>query len=352
MTRPQRIDTVGERVKIRILTDATIRSLGLQEVSILVTSAGRRVELTELLRNDAYALGLKPRILTTDTSPTWSAACLLSDKFYAVPRADSAEYAQSIENIILSENVRLLVPTIDTELIAIANHRDQWELHHRDLHMLSHSIAFVAMCRNKIATMHELSRIGIPTPKTYFSESDFTAKGAKWPLIAKPAGGSSSKGIRDVRNEAEFRAAVSDPSLLVQEKLEGKEYTVNVYVDLDGHVVSAIPHRREAIRGGEVEKGIVEELPGVAEIVDKIVRSFSGVRGPLNFQGMRSYDDVFFVFEINARFGGGFPLAHRAGGRFTRWALEEGVLRRRLTPEPVEYGWRMMRADRSFFVRG
>jgi len=29
------------------------------------------------------------------------------------------------------------------------------------------------------------------------------------------------------------------------------------------------------------------------------------------------------VFEINARFGGGFPLAHRAGARFSRWLLED-----------------------------
>jgi carbamoyl-phosphate synthase large subunit len=29
------------------------------------------------------------------------------------------------------------------------------------------------------------------------------------------------------------------------------------------------------------------------------------------------------VFEINARFGGGYPLADHAGGKFAKWLLAE-----------------------------
>ena len=37
------------------------------------------------------------------------------------------------------------------------------------------------------------------------------------------------------------------------------------------------------------------------------------------------------IIEINARFGGGYPLAHHAGGRFTDWLLDE--LEGKLVPD-------------------
>ena len=92
-------------------------------------------------------------------------------------------------------------------------------------------------------------------------------------------------------------------------------------------------------------------LEGIEGIVKALVASQPAMRGPFNLQGMRRADGRFAVFEINGRFGGGFPLAHQAGGRFTRWVLEEGVLGREVQEHATEFGWRMMRCDRSIFVR-
>ena len=47
-----------------------------QEFPILVSSAGRRVELISLLREDATRLGLHPRIVATDTNPNASTGLL------------------------------------------------------------------------------------------------------------------------------------------------------------------------------------------------------------------------------------------------------------------------------------
>ena len=106
-----------------------------------------------------------------------------------------------------------------------------------------------------------------------------------------------------------------------------------------------------ATRGGEVEKGVIEPFEHVEEIVRALVASQPGMRGPFNLQGILRDNGSFAVFEVNARFGGGFPLAHRAGARFTRWVIEESVLGRTLAPQSIEVGWRMMRCDKSVFVR-
>ena len=56
------------------------------------------------------------------------------------------------------------------------------------------------------------------------------------------------------------------------------------------------------------------------------------------------------VFEINARFGGGYPLAHFAGAEYTRWLLEEVVG----LPSTAHDGWRsgalMLRYDAATFA--
>jgi carbamoyl-phosphate synthase large subunit len=57
------------------------------------------------------------------------------------------------------------------------------------------------------------------------------------------------------------------------------------------------------------------------------------------------------LIEINARFGGGFPLAWAAGARTTRWAIQFGA---GLPPLPAALDWKsevkMLRYDQSVFM--
>ena len=118
-------------------------------------------------------------------------------------------------SIIEKENVQLVVPTIDTELANIAAHRDSWERRAPGLFVVSHASDFVAICRDKATTMLELKKIGLDVPVTYFypGAEPLSTIQAQWPLIAKPIGGSSSKGVRDIRNQQEFDAAAQEEGL-------------------------------------------------------------------------------------------------------------------------------------------
>jgi len=52
----------------------------------------------------------------------------------------------------------------------------------------------------------------------------------------------------------------------------------------------------------------------------KVVKAIPGLFGAICFQAIVGADGPV-VLEINARFGGGFPVTHRAGARFTQWLL-------------------------------
>jgi carbamoyl-phosphate synthase large subunit len=61
------------------------------------------------------------------------------------------------------------------------------------------------------------------------------------------------------------------------------------------------------------------------EIAVKINHCLPTARGILCFQVIEDIRSGLRVIEINARFGGGYPLADHAGATFAQWLLEEIV---------------------------
>ena len=58
-------------------------------------------------------------------------------------------------------------------------------------------------------------------------------------------------------------------------------------------------------------------------VAEKIGSALKGrAFGALCFQALVDANEQPTAIEINARFGGGYPLAHRAGATFTKWLLE------------------------------
>src|SRR3546814_1211759 len=98
-----------------------------------------------------------------------------------------------------------------------------------------------------------------------------------------------------------------------------------MFFDRSGGLRAAIPHERVQVRAGEVEKGITRRVPRLEALARRIAAILPAPSGALCFQAIVAPDGEASVFEINARFGGGYPLAHRAGAPFTRWLMEEAL---------------------------
>lgn len=291
------------------------------EFTILVSSAGRRVELISLLREDATRLGLHPRIVATDANPSLAAACLTADISYAVPPTSDKSFVPSLIDICRKEGVRLLVPTIDLELQPLA--RDRAAFAERQVLLNISNLASLGVAHDKAKTAQVLSKAGIAVPKIA-SIREVVAKPYlwNWPVIVKPTSGSSSVGVLRVGSVLELEIAEKQRAdLIVQELVHGPEFTVNVFVDDAGRCRSIVPHLRREIRGGEVSKAITVKNLGLVDSANRIVKAIPGFFGAICFQAIVGPDGPT-VLEINGRFGGGFPIAHRAGARFTQWLIE------------------------------
>lgn len=319
-------------------------------MQILLTSAGRRGHLVQCFREAARSLQIELRVLAADLAPERSAACRLADGAWAVPRCTDVNYVSALLELCQKERVALLVPTIDTELEVLSRHVAEFAA--TETRVVVSSPEAVAVARDKALTAQVLAAAGVPTPRTLslaaYRQNPETIPGL---VIAKPVGGSSSVGLARGRGPADF-AALPAEGYLVQALWEGAEYTVNLFVDRPGALRCAVPHRRLEVRAGEVSKGRTERVPALEEAAKKIVAALPGARGPLCFQAIVRESGEYAVFEINARFGGGYPLAHQAGAQFSKWLLEEAVGLPCTAHNDWKEGVTMLRYDAAVFVDG
>ena len=322
---------------------------GGRSLRMMLSSAGRRVGLMRSFREAAVQLGVDLTLFACDLQPDWSPACMEADRAFAAPPAESDAFIPAMLEICGREGIELVVPTIDTELLAYARARDRFSA--INCHVAVADEALVEMARDKLATADFLRDTGLATPRTVSAEAflDGSADLAL-PLLAKPRHGSSSRGIMMVQDREAVAALTHTEPYILQQFLHGREYTVSIYFDGGGRMRCAIAHERLRVRAGEVEKGITCRDPRLLAMAWELGEILEGARGALCFQVRMEAGGAPSIFEINARFGGGYPLAHQAGARFAQWMLEE----RLGLPSSADDDWRegvlMLRFDDAIFV--
>lgn len=301
-------------------------------------------------RKDAQALGITARIVATDASPL-TAAGQGADVLHIVPPVAAASYSKAVIELCLAEGVNLLVPTIDTELRILARLRER--LADLGTHALISSPTAIELSLDKAATHEFLCTHDLPCPLQWTPHAARRdAARLPYPLLVKPRTGSASKGIRIIPDQASLADFPPQEDDVLQEVVRGDEYTVDLWADRDGQVREAVARRRIDVRGGEVSKAITVRHKAVIELARRVVESLPGAYGPITVQ-LFADGSALHVIEINARFGGGFPLSWQAGARYPRWAMQDALGE---PMSPRSFSWAnslvMLRYDEAYFVSG
>ena len=91
--------------------------------NILILSAGRRVELVNCFKRAKERLGIDGAIVAADCSDL-APALYFADQRAIVPRiSEGMEYVDAIIDICNREEICLIVPTIDTELMLLSENK-------------------------------------------------------------------------------------------------------------------------------------------------------------------------------------------------------------------------------------
>jgi carbamoyl-phosphate synthase large subunit len=318
-------------------------------MNILITSAGQRVSLVQAFQQELKKYKINGFVYTTDMEPSLSAACNVSDRYFKVNKVTSNNYIDELLAICLDYNIKMIIPTIDTELVVLSNNKNQFGNY--GINIVISSIEFIQICRNKRKTniFFQNNNIEIPKP--------INKNAPTFPLFIKPYDGSLSADTFIVKSQEELLIShVENERFMFMElidKVEYSEYTVDMYYGKDHKVKSIIPRKRIAVRAGEILKGvtcknlIVDYLKTRLEYID-------GAIGCITLQLFySSYCDKIIGIEINPRFGGGFPLSYIAGGNYPDWLIKEYLF-----GENIDYfdNWEdnllMLRYDDEIIIHG
>ena len=281
----------------------------MSDINVLVLSAGRRVELIQCFKKAARELGISGSVVAVDCSPT-APALYFADKYRIVPRIDSGDYVRALIDICNEEKISLVVPTIDTELLLLAEKRGKIE-EETDARVLVSDLSVVNICRNKLNTQSYMEEHGFKVPHLYTAQ-ELRNDNIRYPLFVKPIDGSSSIDTYKVNNKRELDAIltlVRNP--MVQDYMDGDEYTIDVFLDFDGKIITMVPRLRMATRSGEIAKGRIVKDTEIMEDVRRLMEELKPI-GHITVQCRKTYRGIEYI-EINPRFGGGAPMSIMAG---------------------------------------
>ena len=315
--------------------------------NILITSVGKRVVLVGIFQQTLKELGLDAKVYTTDMKPGLSPACIRSDGYFKVSRCTDDSYVDELLNICRHKNIGIVIPTIDTELIALASNGERFE--REGISLMLSDLDFVRICRDKRLTARFFAERGISVPCPVDKYQP------KYEMFAKPYDGSSSQNIHVIRNKGELtKELLDDPKMMFMEYIDSKEYkefTVDMYYGKDGKVKGIVPRERIEIRAGETSKGITRKNY-ILNFLKERMAGLEGVRGCICLQlFFRESDHDIKGIEINPRFGGGYPLSYYAKANYADY-----IIREYLKGETIDYSenWLdntlMLRYDENIIV--
>jgi carbamoyl-phosphate synthase large subunit len=306
-------------------------------MNVLLTCAGRRNYLVNYFKE---ALNGSGNVIATDIQLN-APALVDADIAIEVPSIYSSNYIKSLHDICRAHAVQAIISLNDLELPILAASKVEFE--QLGVTIIVSDLAVIDICFDKWKTTKFLQENGVNTPEAFLSIDDaleaVNSGKLTFPLVIKPRWGSASIGIEFPESEEELRLAYQllsvrlsktiladaskediDHAIIIQEKLNGQEFGLDVLNDLNGNHVASFPKKKLAMRAGETDKSVSVHNERLTEIGAKLGSSLRHI-GNLDCDVFER-EDGFYVLELNPRFGGGYPFTHEAGGNIVAALVE------------------------------
>lgn len=297
-------------------------------MNVLITCAGRRNYLINCFQEALLGEGLVFAVDSSAHAPSLQD----TDQAFIIPSIEHPDYVDSLVSICQDHQVRLLMPVHDLELPILAKARDRF-LSIGTIPLVS-SPEIVEACFDKWQYQQLLASYGLIAPQTYLSiqeaEEAIAHGSLNFPLLLKPRWGTTSLEIQTVADVeeleltyrliqkrlatsslAQFNIADPERCILIQEKLHGREYGLDIINNLEGQYVGCLVREKLRMLSGQTDRAIAV----VSESLEKLG---AAIGENLHHIGSLDCDVIItdqgcYVIDLNPRIGGGYPFSHCAG---------------------------------------
>ncbi len=301
-------------------------------MNILFTCVGRRNYLLRYFR-ESFLPGDK--IFAADMSLT-APGMVEADIAITVPSVYDPLYIPSLLRIIKEHDIEAVISLNDLELPILSTHRRAIE--NSGCRLLVSDDRVIDLTFDKMKTAIFLQSIGLDTPLTFTTKQALDAAlnngEITFPIVLKPRWGSASIGIEFPQNKEELSlvdalsrlklkrtilATASqdafDEALLYQQMIQGEEYGMDILNDFEGNYMGTFVRKKLSMRAGETDKAetiINEKLECIGRTISRGLRHCGNLDCDVLVK-----DGKYYVLEMNARFGGGYPFSHEGGAKGT-----------------------------------
>jgi carbamoyl-phosphate synthase large subunit len=309
-------------------------SADLTDRPLLVTAVGGApgFDLARMLQQDGY------QVIAADANAYAAGLFLPGVIPRVIPPSRDDRYGTELLKICRSQHAAALIPTDESEILRLIELRDQ--LAALGVRTWLPSAEAMAACYDKAAFHRRARQHDVATPRTWLPD-ELGQIPDRLDLVVKPRRGHGAKNVQfchTVQQAQMLCELVDDP--IVQERIDGTEFTADCLVGHDGNV-SVIPRRRLVVKNGLAMAAATFHDDQVAQTVTATLAALD-MTGLCCVQGfLTSGPDRVLITEVNARIAGAFPISIAAGadlvGQFLNGLFARPVDHDRLRFTPETY---------------
>jgi carbamoyl-phosphate synthase large subunit len=279
-----------------------------------------------------------------------------ADKYVITPDIYDKAYIDFLINYAKENNIQAIISLFDIDLFVLSVNKRRFE--QEGIKLIVSDADTINICNDKWKTYSFFANCNIKTPLTFISTEEvkqhIADKLISYPVILKPRWGMGSMGIYIAENDNELVVLYKkvldnikrtylkyesqmdfEHAVIIQEKIVGTEYGLDILNDLNGNYVTTIAKQKLALRAGETDIAQIVDNSLFIDISKKISQSLKHI-GNLDIDCFATEKDEIFVLEMNCRFGGQYPFAHLAGVDFPKqiinWLMSEKTDPNLITP--------------------
>lgn len=310
--------------------------------NVLLSCSGRRNYIVDYFKS---LLDGEGRVCAANNTCNVS-SMVESDEAALMPSIYEDNYIDQLIDFCDRKEVALVVPLFDLELPILARNKGRFS--EQGVTVAVSSLEVCWTCLDKVRSQELLERAGLNT-RPMFTDAGaaiaaLNGEEIDYPVYVKPRLGMGSIAIYEVQSHDQLRVcfemakrkiqetyldedsrSIRGEEVIMQERLPGTEYNLDVVNDFQGNHVTTLVKRKLGMRSGETEGAITEDVSELREVGRKLSRALGHI-GNLDADVFWDGEDAY-VLDMNPRFGGGYPFSHVAGANlpaaYLAWAEGE-----------------------------
>lgn len=286
-------------------------------MKILISSAAAKVPLVRAMQLASSRISDTIKVVAGDLSSS-ALTFYVADESWVMPPTTEAFLGEIIGGC-KKRQIKLILPTRDSELLFWAKHRDKFL--ENGIKIVVSPFNSLLICIDKFNFSKFCSDKALSVIPSYININDCYFD--NFVVKERFGAGSRSIGINlNVEQATGHAKFLKEP--IFQPFIEGKEFSADLWVDRDHKVKGVILRTRDLVINGESQVTTTFFNSEIEEKVVALIESI-GLYGPVVVQGIIDSCQNIHIIECNPRFGGASTLGIVAGVDSFFWSILDAL---------------------------